>query len=446
MPTAAGVYTGGRLHARVDDRRERRGLRGRRRARDALHPGSRGAVGDRWNQRVRNAVVVGEISAALVLLLATALIVQSLLRLQAVPPGFNPDGVFQARVSLPPSYRSPEQLTRFYTELSGRLAAWPGVRAVGLISAAPLSGLLATVPFSVTGQPHRSERESPNANLRIISPGYLAVAGTRILKGRPFSERDDANAPPVALVSEAFADRFLGDAAIGQELRIDDNNTGPRPVTIVGIVENVRQTALDGPPAIDIYIPLPQLHPDGTPLLRNNQFWMIKTATEPAAVRTPFLSHLRSVDRDAAISSAGTMDQFLDAWLAPRRFSLGLFAAFSLTAVLLAVSGLYGLVSYSVSQRRREIGVRMAIGATGRDVHRLILDQAARLALAGAALGLGVAIVARPVGVRLGQDASLDPWVMAATAALLCAVVVAAGWMPARRAARVEPSLALKGD
>jgi putative ABC transport system permease protein len=395
---------------------------------------------------VRNALVIGEISAALVLLLATALLVQGLLRLQAVHPGFNPDHVFQARLSLPPSYRTPEQLTRFYHELSRRVRTLPGVRDVGVISAAPLSGLLATVPFSVTGQPSRSARESPNANLRVITPGYLAVAGTRLLKGRPFSERDTANAPPVALVSEAFADRFLGDGAIVQQLRIDDNNTGPRPVTVVGIVENVRQVALDGPPDTDIYIPLAQLHPDGTPLLRNNQFWMIKTGTEPDALRTPFLSHLRSVDRDAAISSTGTMDQFLDAWLAPRRFSLGLFVAFSLSAVLLAVSGLYGLVSYTVSQRRREIGVRLAIGATGRDVHRLILNQAAHLALAGTALGLGVALVARPVAARLVTDGSIDLGMMAATAALLCAVVIMAAWMPARRAARVEPSLALKGD
>lgn len=181
----------------------------------------------------------------------------------------------------------------------------------------------------------------------------------------------------------------------------------------------------------------------------------IKTDTDPAALRTPFLSHLRSVDRDAAISSTGTMDQYLEAWLAPRRFSLGLFAAFSLTAVLLAVSGLYGLVSYTVSQRRREIGVRMAIGATGRDVHRLILNQAARLALAGTALGLGIAMVARPAGARLvglsaasakGDDAAIDPWVMLGTTALLCTVVVVAGWMPARRAARVEPTLALRGE
>lgn len=418
----------------------------RTRARDALRLGSRGAVGDRWNQRVRNALVIGEISAALVLLLATTLLVQGLVRLQGVHPGFNPDEVFQARVSLPPSYRSPEELTRFYKELSGRLVALPGVRAVGVISAAPMSGLLFTVPFTVAGQPPRNERESLSANLRVISPDYLAAVGTRLLKGRAFSERDASNMPAVALVSEALADRFLGDRALEHQLQIDDNNTGPRPVAIVGVIENVRQAALDGPPALDIYIPLSQIHPDGVPFLRNNQFWMVRTDTDPAGLRGPFLSQLRAVDQDAAISTTGAMGQYLEAWLAPRRFSLSLFVAFSLTAVLLAVSGLYGLVSYTVSQRQREIGLRIAIGATGRDVHRLILNQATRLVLAGAALGLSVAVVARPVVARLVDDVSLDPLVMFATTTLLCAIVVVAGWLPARRAARIEPSLALKGE
>lgn len=352
----------------------------RTRAHDALRLASRGALGDRWNHHVRNVLVVGEISAALVLLLATTLLVQGLLRLQRVHPGFRPDAVFQARVSLSPTYRSPEDLARFYERLSERLLTSPGIRDVGLISSAPMSGLLATVPFAVAGQPPRTEREAPTANLRVISPGYLAAVTTRLLRGRSFSERDGSGAPAVALVSEALAAKFLARDGFGQQLLIDDNNTGPRPVEVVGVVENVRQAALDGPPTLDVYIPLRQIHPDGVGFLRNNQFWMVKTDTDPAAFRVRFLAELRAVDPDAAISSTGTMCQYLEAWLAPRRFSLTLFVAFSLTAVLLAVSGLYGLVSYTVSQRRREIGLRMAIGATERDVHRLILRQAARLA------------------------------------------------------------------
>ncbi|HET6899803.1 MAG TPA: ABC transporter permease, partial [Vicinamibacteria bacterium] len=181
----------------------------RLRGRASLRVSSRGAVGERWNQQVRNALVIGEISAALVLLLATALLVQSLLRLQRVEPGFRPDPVFQARVSLPSTYRSPGDLARFQESLAQRLQAAPGVREVGLISVAPMSGLLAAVPFTVAGQPPRTEREKTAANLRVITPGYLAAVGTRLLRGRSFSERDEAGAPAVALVSQALAENFL---------------------------------------------------------------------------------------------------------------------------------------------------------------------------------------------------------------------------------------------
>lgn len=418
----------------------------RARAGDALRLASRGAVGDRWNHRVRNALVVGEISAALVLLLATTLLVQGLMRLQRVHPGFSPDAVFQARVSLPPVYRSPEELARFYESLSERLLASPGVRGVGLISAAPMSGLLATVPFTVAGQAPRTEREAPAANLRVISPGYLAAVGTRLLRGRPLSERDGSNAPAVALVSEALAARFLAGDRLGQRLLIDDNDSGPRPVEVVGVVENVRQAALEGPPTLDVYLPLRQIHPDGVAFLRNNQFWMVRTDSDPAAFRVRFLSELRAADPDAAISSTGTLRQYLEAWLAPRRFSLTLFVAFSLTAILLAVSGLYGLVSYTVSQRRREIGLRMAIGATERDVHRLILREAARLGLVGAALGLSAAAAGRPLASGMAGESSLDPVTVVSTTGVLLAVTLLAGWLPARRAARTEPTLALRGD
>jgi len=418
----------------------------RLRGRAALRVSSRGSVGDRWNHQVRNALVVGEISAALVLLLATTLLVQALLRLQRVDPGFRPDHVFQARVSLPPAYRSPRDLARFQESLSQRLLALPGVREAGLISVAPMSGLLAAVPFTVVGQPPRTERERTAANLRVITPGYLAAVGTRLVRGRSFSERDESGAPAVALVSQALAQGFLHPDRLGQQLLIDDNNTGPRPVEVVGVVENVRQAALDGPPTLDIYLPLRQVHPDGIGFLRQNQFWMVQTQTDPAAFRPQFLAELRALDPDAAVSSTGPMRQYLEAWLAPRRLSLALFVAFSATAVLLAVSGLYGLVSYTVSHRRREIGLRMAIGASERDVQRLVLGQAARLGVVGASIGLGAALAARPLVSRMAHEAALDPVTAAATTAVLLAVATAAGWLPARRAARTDPTLALRAD
>jgi putative ABC transport system permease protein len=408
----------------------------------ALSGARRGAIGDRWTQRVRNGMVVAEISAALVLVLATIVLVGNLRRLQALAPGFRPDGVFQARVSIPPSYRSAEEVSRFDDRVTERLASAPGVRQAGVISVAPLSGLLYTVPFSVAGQP--AEPDRPSANLRAVSPGYLPAVGTRILRGRPFSDTDAPHAPPVALVSDALAERFLSGDGIGRQLLIDDNDEGPRPVEVVGVVENVRHAALDLPPAFDVYIPLGQMHPDGVPSLRSNQFWMVRTGSDPAAFRETFLAHLRAVDADAAVSDTGTMRQFLDASLGPRRFSLGLFGAFASTAVLLAVLGLYGLVSYTVSQRAAEIGVRMAIGATRGDVQRMILRQAAKLGLAGTVSGAVLAVALRTLTSRFVTGIRLDPLAAAITAAALLLVVLLAAWLPARRAARIPPTEALR--
>jgi predicted lysophospholipase L1 biosynthesis ABC-type transport system permease subunit len=301
------------------------------------------------------------------------------------------------------------------------------------------------VPFSVAGR-STVESDRASANFRAITPGYLAAVGTRLLQGRPFAEADRADTSPVALVSAALADRFLSGRALGQQLLIDDNNQGPRPVEVVGVVEDVRDAALDLPPAHDIYVPLRQVHPDAVLHVRNNQFWMVRTRSDPAAFRATFLAELRSVDPDAAVSDAGPMRRFLEESLGPRRFGLGLFGAFASTAVVLAVVGLYGLVSYSVGQRAPEIGLRMAIGATPGDVQRMVLRQAARLAGLGAAAGLCLVVALRPLASRVVRDVRLDPALAAATAVLLLGVVLLAAWRPARRAARVEPTLALRAQ
>jgi putative ABC transport system permease protein len=275
----------------------------------------------------------------------------------------------------------------------------------------------------------------------VITPGYLSSVGTRLLEGRSFTEHDTASTPHVALISEALAGRFLSPNAIGQRLMINDNNAGPRPVEIVGVVENVRHAALDLAPSFDIYLPLRQIHPHNVSLMRDNQFWMIQAGSSPATIRATFLAYLRAVDPDAAVSDTGSMRDFVDASLGPRRFNLGLFGAFASTALLLAVVGLYGLVSYGVTQRASEIGLRMAVGATQGDVQRMILRQAVWLGLAGVAIGLAVSAAVRQV---VGVDVSLDAALIAGVATALVGVELLAAWVPARRAARIEPTLALR--
>src|SRR5262245_39698278 len=302
----------------------------RARASDALRLASRGTAGSRRSGRLRQALVIGEISAALLLLLTTTVLFQNVVRLEDVRLGFLPDSVFQARITIPLAYKSPADLARFYDRLSQRLVNLPGVQSVGVNSVAPLSGLLRTVPFAVEGR-DRDGRNMPNVNLRVISPGYLSAAGTRVLGGRAFSEADRQDKPAVALVSSALAERFLSGAAVGRRLFINDNTNGMRPVEIVGVVEDVRQAALDTPPSLDVYIPLRQVHPEGVGFLRNNQFWMIRTSTASAVFRSSFVTNLWEVDADAVVSDAGTMRDYVEASLGPRRFNLRLFAAFSIT-------------------------------------------------------------------------------------------------------------------
>jgi putative ABC transport system permease protein len=406
---------------------------------------SRGALGDRWSGWVRQALVIAEISAALILVLTTTVVLQNLLRLQEVQPGFRPDSVLQVRISLPPTYKSAEDLGRFYDRLRDRLAVLPGIGSIGVTSIAPLSGLGSTVPFRVEGD-DQVVRDMPNVNLRVISPGYLSAVGSRLLSGRSFAETDRSDSVPVALVSSALAERYLRGAPLGRRLLISDNSKGPRPVEIVGVVEDVRQAALDTPGALDLYVPLRQVHPEHARDLQHDQFWMIRTVGSPGSLRSPFLSSLRTVNADTAISSAGTMRESVDAALGPRRFNLGLFGAFSLTAVILAVLGVYGLVSYAVSQRQREIGLRMAIGATEGDVHRMILRQAVLLGVAGIAIGCYLAWIAQPLVSRIAQGISISGRSAIGTAGFLLVLVVMAAWLPARRAARISPTAALKED
>ncbi len=406
---------------------------------------SRGSVGDRRRGRLRQALVTAEIAAAMILILATAVLLQNVLRLQDVQPGFRAEPVFQARISLPGTYQSPDDFERFYERLRDRLVNLPGVERIGVTSIAPMSGLLFTVPFRVEGDAPL-ERDMPNVNLRAISPDYLSAVGSRLIGGRSFLETDRPDTVPVALVSSGLAERYLRNAAIGRRLLINDNSKGARPVEIVGVVEDVRQTALDSLPALDVYIPLQQVHPEHAGDLRRDQFWMIRTAGLPAAMRSSFASSLRAVDPDVTISGAGPMRDYVDAALGPRRFNLGLFGAFSISGVVLAVLGVYGLVSYVVSQRRREIGLRMAVGATEGDIHRLILGQAALPGLAGVAVGIGCAWMAKPLLSSVARDVAMGvrPAILAAGA--LFVLVILTAWMPARRAARISPTSALRGE
>jgi len=408
---------------------------------------ARGRVGS-TNQRVRRLLVIAEIGFATVLLNATVLLARSYSELQDVSLGFEPERVFMARVSLPANeYGTPADVTRFYDELHARLAATPGVEAAGVISIAPMTGLLSAVPFAVVG------REAPDGqrisvNYRVISTDYLAAAGTGLLSGRSFTEHDRAGAPPVVLISEALADLHLaGLNPIGQRVRIDDNNVGPREVEVVGVVQNVRQTALDGAPSLDLYLPWAQAHADGVRWLINRHFWAVRTAGDPVRFDAAFRRELRGVEPEAASADAGSMYDYVDAWLEPRRFTAMLLATFTLAALLLAATGVYGIMALEVTQRRREIGLRMALGATRGSVAAWILSDVLRLSVLGLGAGWLIAAAADTTlaGLLFGVG-SRDPASLALVTALLLATSLLAGWIPAVRAARLDPHASLASD
>jgi ABC-type antimicrobial peptide transport system permease subunit len=311
---------------------------------------------------------------------------------------------------------------------------------------APLIELLWSVPFApVGGTVTDAERRS--ANFRPVSPGYFASIGATIVAGRGLAESDGANTSPVAVVSRALADRYLPGDPIGRQIMIEDNNTGPRPVTVVGVAANQRHVSLDGEPTDDIFIPLAQVHPDGLAIIAANQFWTVRLSTHPAGFGSAFRQLLRDVDRDVAVAKLGTLRDQVDAVLAPRRFSVALLVAFAGMALGLATVGVYGVMAYSVEVRRREIALRLALGQSPGRAVGLVVGSGLRVVIPGLALGAAGALLGGRAmeGLWFGV-APGDPRVLGGVAVLLGLTTVVASWMPARRIGRISPTAALAGD
>jgi predicted permease len=415
----------------------------------ALRAAGRGQGEGQQQARARIAFLIAQIAFAVVLATAAGGMLTSLMHLRRVELGFRPDSVFVARIALPSNrFRTASSISQFYDKVQSGLTATPGVVGAGVTSIAPLSDVLSSVPFSVVGRAPAEARERLRANFRAVSPGYFAAIGASLRAGRAFGEHDDPAAVPVAVVSEALAAQYLrrGDP-IGQQLLIDDNNNGPRPVTVVGVVRTMRHIDLNGAPSLDIYIPLRQIHPDGVTFVTNNQFWTVRVASDPSTFNTTFARILRAADPDAAMSRMGTMNDYIARWLAPRQFSVALLVIFGIVAVGLASFGVYGVVAYGVARRRREIGLRLALGASASGVLGLVLRQTMQVALIGVAFGILFATLSGRAlsGMLFGITAN-DPLLLAGVASLLTLTSVVASLLPAWHASRINPTTALAGD
>ena len=405
---------------------------------DALQEGSRGSAGGLHRNRLRNGLVVSEIALALVLLIGAVLTIQSFVRLRRVSPGFNPRNVLTMELSLP-RLRYPRGAERgaFVQRLVEEVTNLPGVESAGVVTHLPLAGGSMNYALTVEGYASPDPAKALSAEYRAVSPGYFAAMGIRLIRGRPFTDRDTAAAPHVLIVNEAVERRYFGDQdALGRKLTLGfDGWTGE----IVGVIRDVRHTALDAGVLDEVYGPYAQ-----TP------FWpfmslALRTRGDPLALAAAVRQRVLTIDRDQAVARVRTMERVLAESVAQPDFRMRLLSLFGLMALVLATVGVYGVMSYTVTERMREIGVRMALGAQRRDVLRLVLEKGMRLTLAGVAVGLaGAFVLARVLQGLLFGTSATDVRTFTCVALALAAVGLLACWLPARRATRVDPAVALR--
>jgi putative ABC transport system permease protein len=399
------------------------------------------------HHRMRSLIVAGQVAAMVILLTGAGLLIKSFRQVQRVSPGFDEQNVLTVRLSLPQKrYSHQGPVSQFYRKLLPRLESLPGVTSVGVASQVPLNGAVAGVDYTVADRPPASEHGVPRAQYRVASRGYFRAMRIPLLAGREFEEIDTPETQPVAIVSAALVRKSFPDRdPIGQRILVDDNSTGPRPLEIVGVVGDVKHDSLESEPTGEIYVAFHQTHPDGLVWLTTTQYWVLRTQGEPLALAASVRRELLAVDAEVASSNIRTMEQYLASTVAPRRFNLLLLGMFAAVALLLAATGLYGVVSYSVAWRTREIGLRMALGAQRADILRAVLGQALRLTAIGIVLGLGgaLALTRALQGLLYGVTAT-DPPTFAGAVLVMGSVALLACYLPARRASRLDPQATLR--
>jgi putative ABC transport system permease protein len=409
---------------------------------DALKESGRTTAGLRRN-RLRSALVMSEVALSLVLLVGAGLMIRSFAKLNQVDPGFNPARVLTLGVTLLPSkYPADEQVAQFYSQILERAATAPGVLSAGAISELPLSGGNTGDYFTIEGRPAIAKEAEPLTEYRVVTPRYFESMSIPFLSGRDFVESDTRQSPNVVVINDAFAHQhFAAENPLGHRMKLQGQER--EPFLIIGVVGNVRDIGLDEQPTPEAYVPFLQ-----DPLSQTYQRSMTivaRTKSDPREVAGSLRSALTSIDKSLPVYEIKPMTEYLRDSLSRRRFNLVLLSVFGAVALLLAAVGIYGVISYGVTQRTHEMGIRMALGAQPRDVLKLVVRQAMLVALGGVAIGLLASLaLTRLMKGLLFSVSVTDPLTFAAITLLMTLIALLACLIPARRATKVDPLVALR--
>jgi len=376
-----------------------------------------------------------QLALALVLLVGAGLLMKSFLRLTATDPGFDPHNLLTARIELPDNqYPRPDQQRAFFENLLASLRTLPGVYAAEAVVSLPLTGYMMAAGFDIEGVPARADMNTA-AQINIVSPGYLHAIGVPLISGRSFTPLDSAEAPKVVILNRACARTFFPhEDPIGKRIQI----AGMDWATIVGVVGDLREEGLMAQPKPEIFVPYLQAP-------YSLMAVVIRSPQDPQRLAGAVRSRVESLDKSLPIYEVITMDQLMAEQVASRKFNMALLGLFAFLAVALAGVGIYGVMTYTVTQRTHEIGIRMALGAEQLDVLRLVLRQGIILAALGICVGFaGALALTRFLSSLLYEVTPRDPVTFVIVSALLGGVALLATYLPARRAAKVDPLVALR--